>query len=134
MRERLTAADLAAMEARAQAAPAGPWWFYADRDSELYPIMAQCGQEDVVIGQVYMEDRNLDRKTAQFIAHAREDVPCLLAEVRRLRNELDTVCAVVARPVPPSVSGDPLSRASYWKAIAEGLAALAREALQDDAR
>ena len=61
--------DLEAIEARANAASEGPWyeegWFTKDEDGD------------------YVE---IEPAEAAFIAHAREDIPALLAEVERLTN------------------------------------------------
>lgn len=103
---RLTEADLAAIEAREQAATPGPWWVFTDLESELYPIMARIGEEQVAIGHVYLEDWDQDHRVAQFIAHARQDVPALLAEVRRLRaalQRIDDLCPSYA-PVDAAAS------------------------------
>lgn len=87
------ALDLAAIEARANAATPGPW----QRD-ERYVV----GGEDIpgsrpggeVIAQAQptlsaWREYELSQRVAnaEFIAHAREDVPALVAEVRRLRAE-----------------------------------------------
>ncbi|MEU7771250.1 hypothetical protein AB0C44_07980 [Micromonospora taraxaci] len=71
-----TELDLDAIEARATAATAGPWT--TGEDGLVWP--PQMG--DPVSGSVWLPD-------AEFIAAARTDVPSLVAEVRRLRAELD---------------------------------------------
>lgn len=91
-RQRLPERELAAIEARAAAATPGPWeWSERVRlvsrsrwvgdaspevsdDAEPLPII-------VTDGGVY-PPHGADRP---FLAHARTDVPTLLAEVRRLR-------------------------------------------------
>ena len=72
--------DLDAIKARAEAATAGPW--EAD-DSDA---------DGVNVGWYVWSDfdettvaPHLDHDDAEFIAHAREDVPALIAEVERLR-------------------------------------------------
>lgn len=97
----MTDADLLAIEARANAATAGPWTPRVDSkegwstDSNghshrhctyLYPN----GKLHIFQGQefcrpaIHMPQACAD---ADFIAHARIDVPALLAEVRRLNAE-----------------------------------------------
>lgn len=74
--EPLTAEQLAEIKARAEAATPGPWKrFHMDRFSiNNEPLEKHiCG-----VSQESEHD-------AAFIAHAREDVPALLAEVERLR-------------------------------------------------
>ena len=70
--------DLDAIEARAQAATPGPWTVSEDYDDILD---AEGGQ----LASYWME------VDGQFIAHAREDVPAMAAEIRRLRAQLNAV-------------------------------------------
>jgi hypothetical protein len=74
--------ELAAIKTRADAATPGPW--VTDLEGNVYadgpahPVTAVRGR----FTEHLMQD-------ARFIARAREDVPALLAEVERLRAELD---------------------------------------------
>jgi hypothetical protein len=86
-------AELLAIEARVRAASPEPWHSWIEgRDA--------CGGEDVVTTangefyfrvRTYLEDRPLEENRQQsaadqdFIAHARADVPRLIAEICRLR-------------------------------------------------
>jgi len=98
--------DLDAIEARAKAATPGPWTAdtkYASGDFGLIVGgdlgFARDGVPDGTTWKVaYVcydngdrpedEDRAwYDEEDAEFIAHAREDVPALIAELRRLREE-----------------------------------------------
>ena len=92
--EPATALDLDAIEARANAATSGPWEVEAaavvcDRYEDERPGV--CGPHDV--------DWPLLAEDAEFIAHARTDVPALVAEVRRLR-------AALAAPRPVLATGE----------------------------
>ncbi|PPG34504.1 hypothetical protein [Rathayibacter sp. AY2B9] len=81
--------DLDAIESRAGAAEAGPW--------EITPSLGKAGS---ILGRWSVDTawnepdgKNIsyevnDKADAEFIAHAREDIPALIAEVRRLRKEL----------------------------------------------
>lgn len=61
---------------RAAASTRGPWEVgYDDYDSDT----------TLYIGEV---EATVGRFDAEFIAHAREDIPALLAEVERLREEV----------------------------------------------
>lgn len=86
--------DLDEIEQRANAATPGPWRIVRDQTDgfygeEAYDIHAGDGStvaqggtlEDggPSVGACYHED-------AEFIAHAREDIPALIAEVKRLRH------------------------------------------------
>ena len=90
--ERREDAGLDAIEARASGATPGPW---------LTDGLAQCGPSDTLAiypkedsGAIaYVQPLWAD---AEFIAHAREDVPVLLARVR---------AAMLARPVGEKPGG-----------------------------
>ncbi len=74
--------DLDAIEARVEAATEGPWTVGANAGCGCCRWIRQ-GDEDGP--QICNAD---DRGDDQFIAHARTDVPALVAEVRRLREAL----------------------------------------------
>lgn len=69
--------DLDAIKARSVAATAGPW---QRLDQTVY---AGPDEHGVVVAETYGDQHDAD---AIFIAHAREDVPALVAEVERLRK------------------------------------------------
>jgi hypothetical protein len=82
MNEMLTQERLDAITARCEAATPGPW--------------------KVVEGKsfgVQSENKNIANcfraENEQFIAHARQDIPALLAEVERLREERDRAIAAL---------------------------------------
>lgn len=75
--------DLDAIETRANAATPGPWEEHADYGPHFYaylrgPYLRGVGTLNFGEG----EEADADR---EFVKHAREDVPALVAEVRRLR-------------------------------------------------
>jgi hypothetical protein len=80
-----TELDLDAIEARANAATEGPW--VAHPDGLVWTERPIPG--DPVSGSTEVED-------AEFIAAARADVPALVAEVRRLRAELEQARQIAA--------------------------------------
>ncbi|QSL99845.1 hypothetical protein SEA_ODAY_102 [Gordonia phage ODay] len=93
--------DLDAIEARANAAYVGPWT--ADPDS-YGDIWARAGHEGATV--VVSADPALNTADAEFIAHARTDVPALVsrvreleAAVRRVHEVLDVREAIVADAV-----------------------------------
>jgi len=99
--EPLTDEELAAIKARAEAATVGPWYVQSttacflnihggDRTTDGR-FLAQMGY-DPPANDAYFDDGEpqydgADRD-ADFIAHARTDVPALVAEVKRLRGEV----------------------------------------------
>lgn len=90
MSEPLSAATLTAIEARVNAATPGEWvavdtgrkngshWYVVSSGEAIASIHANDGSDEV--------QREPD---AEFIAHARTDIPLLLAEVRRLQGMID---------------------------------------------
>jgi hypothetical protein len=77
------------IRARAEAATPGPWRSAEATDSFVSQVLAADGR---TLGRVAADDN------ATFMAHAREDVPWLLAENARLRAraaELDSMLRVV---------------------------------------
>lgn len=82
--QELPAERLAEIAARMQAATAGPWWTDTLAESD--------GSESIGVG--FGDDswivpcQDLDPLDAEFIAHARADVPDLLADNARLRAQV----------------------------------------------
>lgn len=80
--------DLTAIEQRANAATPGPW---VNDGAEIYA--------DIIGGQWIGETLRLDDPTsesdAEFIAHARQDVDDLLAEVKRLTKGIEDTVATL---------------------------------------
>ena len=98
--QRLTPEELAAIRERAEKATPGPWHVYAAYSlSDITPETRTCVVDCVA------SDGTLAREDAEFIAHAREDIPRLLdaleaayAENERLKRKLDAMDdAVYAR-------------------------------------
>lgn len=91
--------DLAAIQARCAAATPGPWVTHSDADELVdppvpapaaYPV-AQCDQQDFGVRVfsppgTYVKRDHRTSDNALFIAHARSDIPALLAEVQRIRE------------------------------------------------
>lgn len=91
----LTDAELAEIQGRVDAASPAPWHVARGWDGEPYAAVRANGGLDtslasmltpgVTPGGGYREPEERPLKNAEFIAHARDDVPALLAEVRSLR-------------------------------------------------
>ncbi|MYU24507.1 hypothetical protein [Streptomyces sp. SID8352] len=137
MTDRLTAQQLADIETRTNAATDGPWGTYEFGGDTLIEIAA--GLEETGTGYrarreiCRLEDEPMDndpthtewtgeedweqvQADAEFVAHARTDVPVLLAEIRRL----DARVRELERPAVEA------KRAEIRQSFAE-LAAAARE-------
>ena len=91
--KRLTAEDLATIEAWANAATVAPWSCvrYFGSDAAFVAASEDYEEGDDVIAQ------HVTRTDAEFIAAARSDVPDLIAEVRALTAERDDASAELAR-------------------------------------
>ena len=70
------------IKARAEATPPGPWIVLMDYGVYLYVRAVEVGG---------IVAKTIAPPNAEFIAHAREDIPALLAEVERLRAKLERV-------------------------------------------
>lgn len=92
----LTDEDLDAIEARANAAAPGPWVVpNLSDDRYQIPFVRAAGDRPFRVAQFGWsnshESKQRDLRNAVFVAHAREDVPRLVAEVRRLDNEVENL-------------------------------------------
>ncbi|TDX78703.1 hypothetical protein EDF35_1917 [Rathayibacter sp. PhB151] len=84
--------DLDAIEARANAATVGPWRIIVQNSRAavigyhpLDPLLRVVDPDEITVGTI---SRGEGRDNVDFILSAREDVPALVAEVRRLREQL----------------------------------------------
>jgi hypothetical protein len=77
--------DLDAIEARVAAATPGPWCTVG---AEIFQGVEYMPDASPWIGETCRASGGMGKADAVFAAHARTDVPALLAEVRRLRAEL----------------------------------------------
>lgn len=85
--------NLDAIRARLDAATAGPWWVEAGGPDETCDLI-DGNNRRIATFPFYAPFRHEENET--FIAHAREDVPRLLAEVDRLTAERDELAATLA--------------------------------------
>ncbi len=73
--------ELSRIERRCDAATPGPWVSYVEGREEMSgSSFIMTGGEDFYVAGCKMEDQD-------FVASARQDIPRLVAEVRRLRNQ-----------------------------------------------
>jgi hypothetical protein len=92
----LSEEELNAIEARANAATDGPWAVaeYHPQTMSLYPIGNPATQE--LLAYPIQGGKN-SQNNAAFIAHARWDVPALMAHIRELHKELAEAYAELTR-------------------------------------
>ncbi|WP_378740239.1 hypothetical protein [Nocardia brasiliensis] len=91
----IEADELDAIEARCRAASTPPWEpFIEGRDHDSGDTFIRIGGLDDTEADMYVS-RAIDQRLVpasaadhDFIAHARTDIPRLIAEIRRLRSEL----------------------------------------------
>lgn len=109
-REPLTDEELAAIEELADAATPGPWFVRHLDDDQAMNLVAistapdtgrgerwpDFDHREIVAATLIQHPRYADvaderwDENAQFIANARQDIPRLIAEIKRLRQQLDS--------------------------------------------
>lgn len=88
----LTDHQLDEIEARAAAATPGPWKRKAELASHIVYVDSPDGTFSVLWNAEWATDAD-----GEFTAHARKDVPALLAEVRRLQDKARELGELAAR-------------------------------------
>ena len=84
MTEQLSPASLINMERRCTQATPGPWKSSVEgRDHSSGDSFIMTGGDDIYLTGASVDDQD-------FIANARQDIPMLIAEVRRLQNLLES--------------------------------------------
>lgn len=83
----ITDAELAAMKARVEATTPGPWRsIFEGRDQDSGSSFIMTAGDDIYLhSENYLGGGGHFCADQDFIAHARQDMPRLLAEVERLR-------------------------------------------------
>jgi hypothetical protein len=108
---------LVAIRERVEAATDGPWRVTTDGDDPP----GDYGDSDAEHGWIEPHGAyTADRATNEFIAHAREDVPWLLAEVERLTRALDDLHGEASRWV--YLDATPGQSYDDWEEMAKGRA------------
>jgi hypothetical protein len=80
----VTDEEICKIEARCNAATAGPWQsFIEGRDHMSGSDFIRTGGSDSLSPDIYLMDAT--HADQDFVARARQDIPSLIAEVRRLR-------------------------------------------------
>ena len=124
--------DLDAIEARAEAATPGPWtarlsdMWEINAGSDLVSVVESCWlPDDCEAGQ---HGGIPDVDDARFIAHARTDVPALVAELRAAREVVEAGAALMATYEPtwdgrslrtPEVAACRVALAAYRAVVGE---------------
>lgn len=87
----MTEHELAAIEARAAKLPPGDWAYIEQVDAHFPIISVWHAIDNTCVAYQCVEPKNIEevRDNIRFIAHARTDIPALIAEVRHLRAALE---------------------------------------------
>lgn len=93
----MTPERLEAIRQRVEKATQGPWNFEGNKWQDGYVIYSPIKRGfHNNGGEVAEVDDSYEPSDAEFIAHAREDVPALLAEVERLRSAIDNAADLLS--------------------------------------
>lgn len=107
----MTNEELAAIRARAEAATPGPWLVDADFGLASAPGIVPAGfpktHKRPIVGNSETRGGVWD-DDATFIAHAREDIPALMAEIDRLRDRMAALNAMLSAAGLPKFFRDDL--------------------------
>jgi len=95
------AEQLQAIKEREKLASCGPWDVYENRNGvgigtrfehpQLKGPVPIIGSAVKRVGHEAMHQVYIKKEDAEFIAHARQDVPTLIAEIERLQQALESV-------------------------------------------
>lgn len=94
MGREMTDSELAAIEARAKRATEGPWTIksvWTDKHSGADEVSGANGQSVCLCDEHDGGYNPNTQRNVDFIAHARTDIPALIAEIRRLRADMQDV-------------------------------------------
>lgn len=86
--------DIEQIKARVDRATPGPWSHFQTMSGQYY--IGEANDDDAPIASMHQGFDEQDRNAA-FIAHARTDIPNLIAEVERLQAELEDLRAMLDR-------------------------------------
>lgn len=85
----MTKPDLDAIRARVEAATYGPWAVIDDDGPSV--VVSGAGLTHSIDFLLATDGKERGWADAEFVAHAREDVPALLAYIEQLESDLKTV-------------------------------------------
>jgi hypothetical protein len=131
---------LGEIEARVNAAAVGPWRWddnFGEKGDTGTALTNDVGTE--IIGAYnwhccsYRDEPTVDDDSAAFIAHARTDIPALLAMVREQRARLDAIDAQVRDLATRLLSEDITASLGVLEALADGKVRLAAVVAATDA-
>ena len=108
----MSAADrLDQIEARANAATKGPWATYRDGIASPAFVNAPSTAVCEIQSDSFVREPDQGDADGSFIAHARTDVPALVAALRAVMEEIDKRGRQLQEALPPSLAA--LATPSY---------------------
>jgi hypothetical protein len=116
----VTEQELAEIEARANAATAGPWVYDGGGGRHNQRVLATRAPDGVVMDNEPYYPQMVAPADQEFCAAARTDVPALVAEVRRLRALVKEAYEEGARDADPYGAGDAVWEHSHAHKALEG--------------
>jgi len=103
------------IEQRCNAATDGPWRY--NSYSAIGVTDANVAWVPVVAGDTATDQGKMD---AYFIAHARTDIPALIAEVEALRDQAETACGIINPHEPMNEIKAAAQRITNRRLVASG--------------
>ena len=110
--ERMTTLDLEPIKERLDKAHTewGPWKAKEDSWDGYSVVIDDNGPGVSIIAEQIGQGEDEGRGDAEFIANAPEDIAALVAEVERLREQVEAVKKIVRSPGITTVKGSPADR------------------------
>ena len=99
----IAAIDLEAIAARCEAATPGPWEVLSDELVDTVWLNAATPEDDKPIALFDYRPGTLNRANADFVAHARQDVPVLLAAMRSMQQRIQDLLEANNREIKARV-------------------------------
>lgn len=91
--------ELDQIEGRAMAATSGPWQVLTEQGVDAAWVNAANSLDDLPIMLLDYRSENENRANAEFVAHARQDVPRLIAALRQTQERIHDLITANNREV-----------------------------------
>lgn len=104
----MTPEQLAEIKARCEAATEGPWEIYVPKQSNGWARLVPSGdrEHDIMTCYSCVYPLDMDKNNADFIAHARQDIPALLEYIATLSEEVAKLTARAEKAEKQDGGGD----------------------------
>lgn len=98
--------DLQEIAERCAKAVAGPWQVLTEELVEAAWINADSADDDLPIALLDFRSAEENKATAEFIAHARTDIPRLLAALTEAHNRIEHLLAANNREIEARIAAN----------------------------